>query len=51
MNQLARDIYRVISAEEEVTSTYIQSNQENQIIESLLGVIQNQEVKSAIFRY
>lgn len=46
LNNLARSIMRVVAVEEEVTSNYIPSEQENQIIQELLGVIGEQKIHS-----
>uniref|UniRef100_A0AC34FAE8 Uncharacterized protein n=1 Tax=Panagrolaimus sp. ES5 TaxID=591445 RepID=A0AC34FAE8_9BILA len=46
LNNLVRDIINVISVEEEVTSTYIPSEEENQIIKELLGIIGEHRIHS-----
>lgn len=49
VNTLARSIMRVIAVEEEVTSNYIPSKQEHEIIHELLGVVSDQKVQSNEF--
>uniref|UniRef100_A0AC34FYK9 Uncharacterized protein n=1 Tax=Panagrolaimus sp. ES5 TaxID=591445 RepID=A0AC34FYK9_9BILA len=46
LNHLVRDIMNVVNVEEEVTSTYIPSEEENQIIQELLGIFREQQIPS-----